>query len=149
MEAMTPTTPLAFALKKLARRSMHSKRLYGLMNEAGYSDDECREAITYLQNQGYVNDDEYVKYFVVGWQKRGKSRREIAAKAARQCIPVFELHPFFLDDKEVVKNLIIKRYPQLLEKNSSMAVRKKALGALSRKGFSYQTVIEILNTNVL
>lgn len=138
-------TALQFALKKLARSSYYSARLLALLKEAGFEENECLEAIGYLEKSGFINDSDFVTYFVSKWKKQGKSRHEILAKAKHHSIPSARLAPYLADETEALEVLIRKRYPQLLQKDSSK--KDKAIMALKRKGFSFYTILEIINKN--
>lgn len=141
------TSALHFALRKLSRRAMHSQRLYTLMEEAGFDEKECSQALLYLREKGFLDDESYSASFVQGWQKRGKSRRQILEKAKVQCMDVGELATHFGDEKQVLEELIAKRYSLLLQKNGSYIDKQKAIQSLMRRGFSYHTIVEILSTN--
>lgn len=119
---------------------MHSQRLLSFMKEKGFDEKECLEAIKYLEKQGFLNDSDFVSYFVKKWQKQGKSSLEIRNKARLQCIPLQEITGF-LHDREALQTLIAKKYPQLLD-----GIRdQKAILALRRKGFSVHAILEVLN----
>ena len=132
---------LAYA--KLARRSMHSCRLKKDLEEKGFSHEICENVIKTLENQGFLNDSEYVEYFVQKWVKLGKSRLEIVKKAQVQVIPAQELKKILVDDTQALMSLMQKRYPVLLDKNGDKKLKAKAIRSLLLKGFSF----EIINKN--
>ena len=117
------------------------------MKEAGFEEEECKQALSYLKKQGFLDDESFSASFVQGWQKRGKSRRQIVEKAKVQCIDTEELATHFGDEKEVLEELIARRYSLLLQKSCSYVDKQKAIQSLMRRGFSYHTIVEILSTN--
>jgi SOS response regulatory protein OraA/RecX len=140
---------LQFALRKLTRTSYYSARLFSMMKEAGIEENESNEALSYLKELKLIDDEDYIRQFVAKWQKRGKSRQEIFIKARLQKIPSQLIAPLIREEKGALVLMIEKRYPQLLDKECPIKIKQKAIMALTRKGFPFHLILDVLNNYMI
>ena len=131
---------LRLSFFKLAKRSMHSEEVRRYLRERHFSIEAQDAAIYELTKQGFLNDQDFEAYFVKKWQKQGKSRRQIEQKAQMKGIAKERLVSHYGTEEETLRALIEKKYPILLEKDAPFDKKQKALGALSRRGFTFSSI---------
>jgi len=132
-------TALQVALFKLARRAMHSQEVRRYLVDKEFTEEAIEEALVELKRLGLINDADYEAQFVKRLERQHKSHRQILMKAYQLGIPQEAIRVHLGSEEKVVKSLVQKRYPKLLDKNASYDEKKKALGALYRRGFYGRT----------
>lgn len=135
---------IQLAFIKLSRKAMHSEEVRCHLQEHYFTDGAIEQAILECQRLGALNDVDFVAHFVKKMQKRGKSSRQIVAKFRQKGVACSELSSYLQTDDETLRELIEKRYPQLLQKNTPFIQKQKAMSALFRRGFSSSTISCIL-----
>lgn len=124
----------AFAL--LAKRSYFKKELGRKLAEKGYPEEEINPLLEKLEERGWLNDDELAKRFIVRQKERGYGPKVIAMKLKQKmgnCDCIIE------ESKEEAKRLIQKKYHRDLPEKKDKVIR-----ALLRRGFSYDTIKDLL-----
>ncbi len=138
----------AFSLRKIALKSFHSQELKQLLQKRLIREVTIQRLLTYFSEKKWLQDDEWLEFFVDKLIKQGKSAHEIFHKAKARGIAKTALVPFFQNKnkvKEALLLLITKRYPQLLDKKSTLSIRQKAVAALIRKGFPVDEIRSALS----
>ena len=126
---------LQLALTKLSRKAMHSQEVRRVLTQKGFSEEDVEAALQELTRLGVLNDGDYEAQFVKRLERQHKSRRQILLKATQLGLPLDAIRAQLGSEDEVMKALIRKRYPVLMDKNASYQERQQALGALYRRGF--------------
>ena len=136
----------AFAalVRKLARKSCHSRELRATLLRYGFSEEVIESALKRAQEAGFIDDAAWLQNIIAQLSSRGKSNLEIRAKLSMKGIPQSEYSHFLPREAESLSVLIQKKYPCLLEAETTREARLKALAALSRRGFSRTQIAEVL-----
>ena len=132
---------LRYALFLLARQSLHSKKLAHSLRRHVLSPTCIERVLGYCKDNGWLNDEEWIEQRAKRLQSKGKSRAQVRASFNKDGIQAKDL-PF--DERAALERVVARKYPQLLEENCPYPQRMKALQALQRRGFSYETIQQFL-----
>jgi len=124
----------AFSL--LARKSYFSKELAGKLKEKGYEEKEIAPLIQSLQKDGWLDDQELAKRYIAQKKRKGYGAKVIAYELKQKG---GELSIAIDDEEEVLRAFVEKRYLKDLPEK-----REKVIGALMRRGFSYELIDRVL-----
>lgn len=138
-------------LKRAKLRAMHllnamprtEQQLREKLAQNGYPGDIIEAAVQYVKSYGYINDDVYIRNFVLGKQN-SKSRREIKLLLEQKGLKGesvdFILEEMYAEksEAEVIKEIMRKKHwePSEMEPKE----KQKMLAYLMRKGFSYEEI---------
>lgn len=145
-------------LKRAKLRAMHLLNAMGRTEEqlreklrlGLYPEDVIDEAIAYVKSFGYIDDEAYARYFVES-RKGKKSRREIYAKLCQKGLKSEEIDAAFAtcydgeDARTAIESILQKkRYDK---KTADRAQTQKILGYLTRKGFRYEDIRQVIQVS--
>ncbi|MBS0629798.1 MAG: regulatory protein RecX [Verrucomicrobia bacterium] len=134
---MKSTKTKAFAL--LARKGYFSKQLRQKLTEKGYPEDEIEAVIAELTRRGWLNDQELANRYVEQQKQKGYGAKRIALQLREKA---GQVEVDLGESEEALRDLIQKRYL------SKLAVsRDKVIQALLRRGFSYDLIVRVLQTD--
>lgn len=132
---------IRLALSSLSRRSYPSQKLRDLLKKHFLHDVTVDKIITWCMEKGYLDDTSWVEQRISSLRARGKSSQDISYRLRREGI-----HSSLQDDDTaVLKKLIQKKYPQLLQQDLPYKEKAKAIQSLLRKGFSLQDIQELIS----
>lgn len=121
------------------------KELRSRLKAGGYPQEAIDEALRFVKNHRFINDEDYgLRY--VEYHSRNKSERQIRYELQQKGLEkdvieeLLEGHP--VDEEAQIRNYIKKKRinPQEME----FSERRKVTAALGRKGFSFETVNRVL-----
>ena len=105
------------------------------------------EAIEFLKKHRYINDEEYGRRYVE-YHSTKKSKRQIQYELQRKGLSkeavtdILEEHP--VDEEAQIRDYI--RRKRLEPEAMTLEERRKAMAALGRKGFSFETVNRVFGS---
>lgn len=145
-------------VKRAKLRAMHllndmgrtEAQLRQKLKQGDYQEDAIEEAIAYVKSFGYINDEEYARSFIES-RKDKKSRKEIYALLCQKGIEKETLDRAFEEfyDSEAPKEAIeaIMRKRNYHPEKADEAQKRKLLGYLTRKGFNYEDIRQVLQVS--
>lgn len=143
---MEKALPFAYFYLKFRARTVHEMRLYlrKKMERFQYSEDDIEAAITYLKENKYLNDAEFVRSYV-DQRLRGKPRGESVLKMElrRKGISQDIITEFFSEtpmDTEALAYEALSRKWRSYERFAPEIRYRRAVNFLSRRGFPYETI---------
>lgn len=136
-------------VKRAKLRAMHllnamgrtERQLRMKLEQGGYPEDVVDEALSYVKSFGYVNDLSYARSFITG-RKEKKSRKEISMLLKEKGISQEEIEQAMEecyeeeDSAAAIRKIMEKR--RYDSERASYEERRKLMGYLMRKGFSYE-----------
>ena len=135
-----------YALSILERSDRTEQELRKKLHERGYEQEDIDAAILFLKEYYYVNDAAYADKYTRACSSR-KSIRQIRFDLERKGVDR-EVIDAALEDVEVDEEAQIRAF--LLKKGCQpgeridTAVCRKLVGSLSRKGFSYEAIRNVM-----
>lgn len=141
---------LGYTLKRLALKGQPSSELIKSLKERLVSDETIHRIITECQQQGYVNDRDWVESFI-----RRQMAKNLGSQAILMKLKAKGVSPDLTMDilsrldnpelqKERIRHLLETRYRT--KDLSDYNTRSKVISALSRKGFSFDDIREVVST---
>lgn len=118
------------------------------LREGYYPAEAIDFAVDFLKRHRYLNDEEYGRRYVEYHSAR-KSRRQIQYELQKKGLSketvseLFEEHP--VDEEAQIRAYVRKK--RLNPETMTPEERRKAMAALGRKGFSYETVNRVLGSS--
>ncbi|NDE72008.1 MAG: regulatory protein RecX [Actinobacteria bacterium] len=137
------------ALIALGRRAKSRGELFTLLKKRGTPEDIANAVLFRLQEQGFVNDRDFARYWVESRQRTKKvSRRIISSELRAKGITdeiIDEAMSEISDDDEfaIAMEFASKKVRSLSRLENSIAYRRLH-GALSRRGFSGSVTSRVL-----
>lgn len=142
-------------LKRVKLRALHllnqmdrtEEQLRTKLKQGFYTDDMIDRAVAYVKSFGYIEDADYAKRFILSRQG-SKSRKEIYAKLYQKGIAkeIIEraMEECYEDNEEMtaIRKLIEKKHFDV--RNAGDSEKQKIYGYLARKGFSYDTIRQVI-----
>ncbi len=142
-------------LKRVKLRALHllnqmdrtEEQLRTKLKQGFYTDDMIDRAVAYVKSFGYIEDADYAKRFILSRQG-SKSRKEIYAKLYQKGIAkeIIEraMEECYEDNEEMtaIRKLIEKKHFDV--RNAADSEKQKIYGYLARKGFSYDTIRQVI-----
>ena len=138
-------------IKRAKLRAMHllnamprtEQQLREKLTQNEYPEDVVETAISYVKSFGYINDEAYVRNFIIS-KKNSKSKREIVMllgqKGLRGEIVDHIVEEMYAEESELetIKEIMRKKRwnPSEMEEKE----KQKMFGYLMRKGFSYEEI---------
>ena len=139
----------ALALRRLNRREYSSGEVAKILKEKNFGSEVISTVIDELIEKNYLNDERYSKILIREQILRGKGPRWIQMKLTEKGIKLdpSTLEAFLqetanLSEIEMTQTLLLRRYPDAAKDPN---VRRKAIQALLRRGFTYSTVLRALS----
>ncbi|WP_352420575.1 RecX family transcriptional regulator [Proteiniborus sp.] len=141
-----------YGLKLLGQRARSEYEIKDKMLKKGYNEKSVQEAIRYLKEYKYINDEEYAKCYIkdrVNIKKLGYNRvkRELYQKNIDNTVIEDTLNEVFNKEDEYERALeLAERKRSTSYKNDDpQAAYRKLGGFLQRKGYSFDIIIKVLN----
>lgn len=138
-------------IKRAKLRAMHllnamprtEQQLREKLMQGEYPEDVIEVAVSYVKSFGYINDEAYVRNFIIS-KRNCKSKREIVMllgqKGLRGEIVDHIVEEMYAEESELstIKEIMRKKRwnPSEMEEKE----RQKMFGYLMRKGFSYEEI---------
>lgn len=137
-----------YALKIIERGMKSKKELQDKLKLKEYSEGDIDRIISFLSEYGYVNDDQYAKYYIESY-KNTKSRLLIKHALILKGIDkdIIEKYLLFIEDdaeRNKAKALAFKKY-NLLKGKDKNCMRKKIGDMLIRRGYEYHLIKSVIN----
>lgn len=135
------------ALHLLNQMDRTEEQLRTKLKQGLYTDDMIDRAIAYVKSFGYIEDRGYAKRFILSRQD-SKSRKEIYAKLCQKGIAkeIIEraMEECYEEDEELtaIRKLVEKK--RFDARNATDSERQKMYGYLARKGFSYDSIRQVI-----
>lgn len=133
------------ALWFLDRADRTEKVLCEKITSGGISKEAALRAVSRLKELGVVSDRRYAENFAERMALSNMSVREINRKLYAKGVPADIIKQVLggmeTDEKEQIKNLIIKKYRNKLNAENGV---QKTVASLMRKGFSYSKIRDAL-----
>ncbi len=135
------------ALHLLNQMDRTEEQLRTKLKQGLYTDDMIDRAIAYVKSFGYIEDNGYAKRFILSRQD-SKSRKEIYAKLCQKGIAkeIIEraMEECYEEDEELtaIRKLVEKK--RFDARNATDSERQKMYGYLARKGFSYDSIRQVI-----
>jgi len=138
-------------LKKAKLKAMHllnimsrtEQELSQKLRQSNYTEDIIVAAIAYVKSFGYINDQEYIRHYILSRQGT-KSRKEIYAGLYKKNISKEMIdqglseHFDTEQEREAIRALICKRGFQ--PEHADHKEKQKLCAYLARKGFQYDDI---------
>ena len=134
----------------LARRMYTRKEIRGKLVDREYVDEIVQDVIATMERYGYVNDETYAEEWIRSRMKskpKGKIalRQELARKGIDKSIIENALDEAFDDSREDDMALELARQKaRSYSKDEPAVARRKLQSFLLRRGFSYETVKDVI-----
>lgn len=145
-------------LKRAKMRALHllndmgrtEAQLRAKLRQNHYTEEIIEDTLAYVKSFGYVNDGAYARNFIET-RKGQKSRREIYARLCEKGISREEVEAAMEecysgeDSREAIRELLRKKgwNPEGMDEKE----RRKMLGFLTRKGFSYEDIRQVIQVS--
>jgi regulatory protein len=115
--------------------------------EAEFTPENVELAIAYVKSFGYIDDERYVRNYIISRQEQ-KSRRQITQELQFRkgvqseliCKVYEELEP--ADEKKMIRRQLEKKHYDPLEADDRQ--RQKMLASLARKGFRTSDILSVM-----
>ena len=142
-------------IKRAKLRAMHllnamprtEHQLREKLVQNGYPEDVTDTAISYVKSFGYINDEAYIRNFVIN-KRANKSKREIKMLLGQKGVKGeqvdFILEELYQEESEAdtIRRIMEKKHWEPSEMDEKQ--RQKMYGYLMRKGFSYEEIRKAL-----
>ncbi len=103
-----------------------------------FSKDEAQEAVLYLLDSGYIDEEHIARLRTESYIRGGKSKKEICGKLRQAGIEreIIESLTADIDEAEIIESQLTKKYASRI----AAGEHKKVAMSLLRRGFSYEAV---------
>ncbi len=149
MDADPYSTAESIALIALAPRAKSRGELFAHLKKRGVTDDVANAVIYRLQEQGFVNDEEFARAWSESRQRTKKLSRRIIAGELREkgvSSEIIEIVTSEIDpDTEyaIALELALRKYRPIAHLDPEL-IRRRVHGTLMRKGFSSSVINSVL-----
>lgn len=132
------------ALRALAARSHSEKEIVNKLARAGYDEHEIAEAMAALSSHALVDDAAFAMEWAVSRAKRGLGQRRIAHELREKGIDreTADAALAQIDEDTALENARALAEKHL--RRGGNAARRRALDALSRRGFGYGLAMQAI-----
>lgn len=133
---------IASAYRYLSYRPRSEKEVVDYLGRKGAKPGEVNRVVSRLKKEGYLDDQEFARWWVDQRQQfRPRSRYFLKSELAKKGIGA-EITKEVLrdvDEQALVEEIILKKKAQMVDLEPVKA-RKKLIGYLSRRGFSWEKI---------
>lgn len=153
-EKILPKRARLRAMNLLTKRTYTTYQLADKLRIGGYSEDIIADAIAYVASFGYINDEQYARDFIeYNMEQKSKIRifNDLQKKSISKDI-IQEAWELTVGDSS--KKLEIEQIIKLLQKKKfsaetvDYAEKQKIMAFLYRKGFSMETIRNVLSLDI-
>lgn len=115
-----------------------------------YTDKVIDAALAYVKSFGYIDDDAYIRDFILTRQNK-KSKKELYAELVKKGIPKalielsMEEYHEGRGEQEAIRKILRKRHYRA--ETASEDEERKLYGYLARKGFRYDDIQQVLQVS--
>lgn len=154
MQEVLPRRAKLRAMNLLKGRSYTRMQLLDKLIEGGYPTELAEDAVDYTESFGYVNDEQYARDFIE-YNKERKSRQRMLTDLMHRGISKQLFEQIF--DEEVGEDSVGLEEEQIKEwirkknfspEEASMEDMRKMTAFLYRKGFSFDTIRNVLSLDI-
>lgn len=154
MQEVLPRRAKLRAMNLLKSRSYTHIQLLNKLIEGGYPAELAADAVDYTESFGYVNDEQYVRDFIE-YNKERKTRQRMLTDLMRRGISKQLFEQIFDEEvgedsagleEEQIKEWIRKK--NFSTEEASMEDMRKMAAFLYRKGFSFDTIRNVLSLDI-
>lgn len=132
------------ALRLLAKKQFFSGELRKKLQQRGYSLQEIEEALCWLEELGYLNDQEHLQRFVAMKSCKGYGIEAIRYQLREKCKP--EISCSMKQETEAIAAFLAKRYPNW--QGVEYKQRQSLFSILRRRGFSIEAIEKVCGHNL-
>ncbi len=125
-----------------------------LKSSKKYTDDVIDSTIKFLKKHNFINDLDYAKRYIElhkdQYSKNVLKQKLYIKGVDKKIIDEAIDDEKNYDDEGLIKKLLLKKCPEYYDKAPDMDVKEKQkiLSYLYRKGFSYEKIIDVMNSNL-
>ena len=133
------------AMQLLNARDYTEYELRTKLTREQFPETLVNQAIDYVASYHYIDDERYTRYYIEyhsSGQSRQVLRQKLLAKGISSELIDRCLEDVVLDEKTTIRQLLTKKYGTACLED--MAVQKKAVGYLLRRGYTYHDIREVL-----
>lgn len=154
MQEVLPKRAKLRAMNLLRGRSYTRMQLLNKLIEGGYPTELAEDAVDYTESFGYVNDEQYVRDFIE-YNKERKTRQRMLTDLMHRGISKQLFEQIFDEEvgedsagleEEQIKEWIRKK--NFSPDEASMEDMRKMASFLYRKGFSFDTIRNVLALDI-
>lgn len=120
------------------------------LRQSDYTESVIEKAVQYVKSFGYVNDAEYTRSYILNRKDR-KSRKELYMQLCQKGISAEILDSVFEecydDDSSKAAIYSIMQKKKYNPESASKSETQKILGYLTRKGFCYEDIRQVLQVS--
>ncbi|HUW87606.1 MAG TPA: regulatory protein RecX [Candidatus Paceibacterota bacterium] len=137
------------ALVALAPRAKSRGELFAHLKKRGIAEDVANAVLYRLQEQGFVNDEEFARAWVESRQRTKKlSKRVIASELRGKGVEdeIIITVTSEIDDRleySIALDLALRKFRPISHLDSEL-IRRRIHGALARRGFSMSLINEVM-----
>jgi regulatory protein len=142
-------TAAEYGVKLLAISSRTEAQLARKMSEKGFSVDEVSKAVSYFRDRNFINDAEYAakaveKYTGTSFFSKEMIREKLAEKGVPP--PVIEAALDGISDRATALEAVKAKFGAGKNSGNVLKLRQKAAIYLQTKGFDYDIIGEIIES---
>ncbi|NGX58323.1 MAG: Regulatory protein RecX [Chlamydiae bacterium] len=148
LEELEYRQTMLFAVRSLSAKAQHSTELRKKLRDLGASSSAIEQVLSELQRLGYLDDDEWLDFYVRAQISRNLGKYAIQQKLRMKGIPLDqceELLDRYLtseSQEEQIKSLLKTKYRH--KDLSDPKQKQQVIAALARRGFSWELVQSVL-----
>lgn len=138
-----------YALRSLTCREQTKYQLSEKLRRRDYSPEIIREVMDYLKEYNYINDDRFLEQYIAGHchrMNRTQLERKLYSYGFRQLRLDDYLENIGYDEESILSSQLSSyiRKKDLTDDLNDPMIRKKVISHFVNKGFSYRTVLHVL-----
>ncbi len=132
------------ALRLLAKKNFFSEELRKRLQQRGYPAQEVEEALSWLEEFGYLNDREHLKRFVELKRNKGYGIEAIRCQLREKC--KMEVSLSTEQEMMTISTFLAKRYPTWQKFDCKQ--KQSLFSTLRRRGFSIEAIRKVYGHNL-
>lgn len=137
------------AMSLLLHKDRTRKELFERLYRCGFSEESSKEAMSYVESFGYINDRRYVENYIM-FQKGRRSRKEMIYKLSEKgiskelvCQVMEEME--YDGEEDAIQVLAMKKLKGRPIHEISYEEKNKIIASLGRKGFELHSIKKVLS----
>lgn len=140
---------LKYALRLLGYRDRSEKEMHEKLIKKGFSDKVAHETVAYLRDKGFIDDKRFAEIL----RRDAIERKHLSKRGTRHYLINKGIADDIADDVlgkdddylDAAKNLVEKKLRNIKDYNEEK-LKRRLMGMLSRRGFSYDTIKRVLKS---